>query len=176
MEPWPGEDFNLLNDFWSPLDQLGNFASVFDNSRVHEFEATNLSMANDSATNPITPSSDTLSQQTVSSDPPYETSKTPNYSFSFTDTHFRYSQVQTPTETKWDKSVPSLDITLPPTANSYRGKAKTQHPRKTGKRQGPLKPENAKRAAQIRRQRACWLCWLSKVPVSHTPLTFNVTP
>lgn len=41
-----------------------------------------------------------------------------------------------------------------------------QKQRKSGCRAGPLKPENAKKASEMRRRRACWSCWLSKIPVS----------
>jgi hypothetical protein len=128
-------------------------------------------MTHQSTTNPNTPSSGTLPQQTVSSDPSYDTPNILEHNLTFTDTHIGYGHVQTPTKVNWGHFFPSSDITPPPAANSYREKTKTQHPRKTGKRQGALKPEIAKRAAQIRRQRACWLCWLSKVPVRYTPET-----
>jgi hypothetical protein len=45
-------------------------------------------------------------------------------------------------------------------------KSQTSRRQKLGKRQGPLKPENAKRASETRKRRACWSCWLMKIPVS----------
>jgi hypothetical protein len=38
--------------------------------------------------------------------------------------------------------------------------------RRTGRRTGPLSLEKKKKVALIRRSKACWFCWLSKIPVS----------
>jgi hypothetical protein len=50
-----------------------------------------------------------------------------------------------------------------------------QKPRKTGRRTGPLSPEKAKKVASIRRSKACWFCWLSKIPVSKENFAGNKT-
>ena len=41
-----------------------------------------------------------------------------------------------------------------------------QKHRKTGRRTGPLSLEMKQKVASIRSLKACWLCWLSKIPVS----------
>jgi hypothetical protein len=42
----------------------------------------------------------------------------------------------------------------------------SQKHQKTGRRTGPLSPEKAMKVGSIRRLKACWPCWLSKIPVS----------
>jgi hypothetical protein len=42
-----------------------------------------------------------------------------------------------------------------------------QKHRKTGRRTRPLSLEMKKKVASIRRLKACWLCWLSKIPASN---------
>lgn len=37
---------------------------------------------------------------------------------------------------------------------------------RSGIRKGKLDPETAEKARRIRRMKACWNCWIQKVPVS----------
>lgn len=38
---------------------------------------------------------------------------------------------------------------------------------RSGIRKGKLDPETAEKARRIRRMKACWNCWIQKVPVSY---------
>ena len=61
-------------------------------------------------------------------------------------------------QTKWQNIV-SSDL------NPHGRIKEPRTRRKTGRRTGRLDPENAKRATEIRRIRACLSCWLLKIPV-----------
>ena len=68
---------------------------------------------------------------------------------------------------KWQNTVAHSD----PPQQTRRQKdgvpeAVINKPRKLGRRQGPLSPENAKRTSQMRRLGACWPCYILKTPVS----------
>lgn len=62
-------------------------------------------------------------------------------------------------------------IIFPPGYNQRPGgkKGEKDSKQKVGRRRGPLRPESAKKAQDIRRLGACWQCWLFKVNVSRAP-------
>jgi hypothetical protein len=70
-------------------------------------------------------------------------------------------------EESWEESCTKSDTSRskPCTASPAKIPSHTKH-QKAGRRTGPLSPEKAKKVALIRRLKACWRCWLSKIQVS----------